>query len=107
MPHDETLARRLRDRLADLPAPDERRMFGGWCLMTRGNMICGVTGDAVLVRVGKAGMAAALALPDVGPMRMGTRTMGGFVTIHGEGDPDSLDTLLAMARNVVASLPPK
>ena len=107
MAYDEGLAEEVRARLGDIAGLSERRMFGGLCFMDRGNMICGIAGDGLMMRVGKDGMDAALALPDVEPMEMGGRVMGGFVTIHGEGDPDSVTRLFETAREVAAALPPK
>lgn len=95
----------------DLAALDviEKRMFGGVAFMLDGNMLAGILGEAALYRVGKPGMAAALALPGVGPMQMGARTMGGYVSAGPDAlaDEDTRATLLSMARAFHATLPPK
>ena len=44
----------------------ERKMFGGLCLLEHGNMIAGIMGDDLLVRVGAEHKAAALTRPDAG-----------------------------------------
>lgn len=107
MAYDEGLAEEVRARLHDIAGLSERRMFGGLCFMDRGNMICGIAGDGLMMRVGKDGMEEALTLPDVEPMEMGGRVMGGFVTIHGEGDGDAIARLFEMSRRLAAALPPK
>ncbi|APX25191.1 MAG: cold-shock protein [Rhodobacteraceae bacterium] len=109
MPHDEGLAELLREDLAEVAQLREIAMFGGLCFTTQGHMICGTFRDHVLYRVGKSAMATALALPHTDRMRMGARTMGGFVTL---GAPDVADDALrarltAMALDFVATLDPK
>ncbi len=78
------LAARLRAELAPLGAV-EKKMFGGTCFMLDGNMVAGTFGPDLLVRTGKDGYAAALAQPHAGPMKMGARTMQGFVVIAAAG----------------------
>lgn len=41
-------------------------------------MCCGVTGTALMVRVGVGDRAAVLARPHVRPMRLGARELSGF-----------------------------
>ena len=61
MAYDEGLAARVREVLgAREPAFEERKMFGGLAFVTRDGMPCGCVGDDLLVRVGKAGFAAAM-----------------------------------------------
>ncbi len=84
-------------------------MFGGLVFMVAGNMACGVIGDDLLVRVGRDGYGRAVALPFAGPLRMGDRTMGGFVVVDGEGvaEDDQLGTWVERGVALAASLPPK
>ena len=42
MPHDPHLAELMRDALASRPGISEKKMFGGYCWMLNGNMLCGV-----------------------------------------------------------------
>lgn len=108
MAHDEGLAEQLREDLAGHD-PREQKMFGGLCFMVRGHMVCGVLGSGALVRVGGPNMAAALALPGVGPMTMTGRQMTGFVEVTPEAiaEDATRGALLDMALGFVAGLPPK
>ena len=109
MPHDEGLAETVRADLDHLPDLREIRMFGGLCFPTAGHMVCGLTGDGGLYRVGKDGQEAALALPDVTPAIMGGRRMGSYVRAGPEAmaDDDTRASLTGMALRLVAALPPK
>jgi hypothetical protein len=61
MAYDEGLAARVREVLGERePAFEERKMFGGLAFVTRAGMPCGCVGDDLLVRVGRAGFAAAM-----------------------------------------------
>ena len=108
MAYDEGHLQLLRDDLAGLE-PEEKRMFGGVCLMARGNMLCGVHKSGALFRVGKPGMAAALALPGVGHMEMTGRRMGGFVDAGADAleDDATRAALLRLTLAFHATLPPK
>ena len=56
-------------------------MVGGLSFAADGAMCCGVTGAALMVRVGRDGMEQALAQPHVRPMTLGRRTLSGFVCV--------------------------
>jgi TfoX/Sxy family transcriptional regulator of competence genes len=49
MAYDEGLATRIQELL---PHGQEKKMFGGWGLMHRGNLVVGVIGDDMIARVG-------------------------------------------------------
>jgi len=106
---DETLVARLRDELSAIPGFGERRMFGGVCFTLYGNMLCGVVGDEIMVRVGEHAYAAALERPHAREMDFTGRPMRGyvFVTAAGLRNKDPLREWIAMARNYVGSLPRK
>ena len=85
MAFDEKLAQRIRMALAGKRGVSERKMMGGICFMIAGNMCCGVTGSALMVRVGKDGTEAALAEPGARPLEFGGRRTGGFVLVDPPG----------------------
>ena len=68
MAYDETVADRVRRRLAKHPGLSERKMFGGLALMLNGNMCCGVIGTDLVLRLGDKEAARALAEPYTRPM---------------------------------------
>jgi len=105
----EELAERLRALLPPVHLR-EQKMFGTIAFMLNGNMLAAPMKDgALLLRVGKHGMAAALERPGASRMEMGTRSMGGFVVVSGDAleDDEALAEWLDIARAVVATLPPK
>lgn len=108
MAYDEVLAERLRDLLADSPAISERKMFGGLCLLEHGNMIAGVMGDDLIVRVGADQKAAALIRAGVREFDFTGRPMKGFVVVDGEHlDDEALAEWVEAGRKYAGSLPPK
>jgi TfoX N-terminal domain len=109
MAYDEALARRVRDALADAPGLAEKTMFGGVAFMLDGNMAVGVRGDDLMVRVGAAGAAGALALPHARQSLMGERTMKGWILVAPAGVADDADLRAWIARGAgfARSLPAK
>jgi hypothetical protein len=85
MAFDEKTAKRVRRALARKKNVVEKPLMGGLAFMVDGAMCCSVGKDSLLVRVGTAGRKAVLALPHVKPMRLGGRTMSGFVRVAPEG----------------------
>jgi len=107
MAFDEKLAERIRTALGSQRGITERKMMGGLCFMLAGNMCCGVTGDALMVRVGKDGYAAALAKPHVRPLEFAGRRPGGFVLVDLAGFSRSFVKWIQTGLDVAAALPKK
>lgn len=108
MAYDEAIAARVREYLRQGGHEVvEKKMFGGLCFMVRGHMCCGLTAEALMVRVGQAGYAAALDRPHARPMTFTGRPLGGFVYV----DPPGYKTDAALATwikhgiDLVATLP--
>jgi TfoX/Sxy family transcriptional regulator of competence genes len=78
------LVDRVRSMLAGR-VPAERKMFGGVCFMTNGNMVAGTFKGDLLVRVGKDGHAAAMQRPHTRPMEQAGRVAAGYVIVAAEG----------------------
>lgn len=103
-------AQMMRDDLSALDGLSEKKMFGGLGFMRDGHMLTGVMSQgALMYRVGKSRQDAALSLPGVAMMQGNGRVMGGFVTLQGDAlaDDDLRRTLLSMALENAAELPPK
>ena len=108
MPFDPHLAERMRGALRDRAGIDERKMFGGYCWMLHGNMLCGVEVGRYMFRVGKEQEAAALDRPGAAPMDITGRPMRGFVWVRGEhAEGAELEELIDLAARYVATLPAK
>lgn len=109
MGYDKTTAGRVRRILSGRPDVVEKRMVGGLSFMVNGSMCCGVTGTALMVRVGPEAHEWALAQPNVRPMEFGGRTLSGFVRVEPEGyETDAaLATWIQRGIDFVSTLPAK
>src|SRR5881392_3341810 len=67
MSYDEKAAERVRKALSGWRGVSEKKMFGGIAFMLNGAMCCGILKDDLIVRVGKALDAKALAQPHARP----------------------------------------
>ncbi len=54
MAYNDTLANRIRERLVDLPAVEEKQMMGGLVFMYNGKMCLGIIKDEMMCRVDPA-----------------------------------------------------
>ena len=86
----------------------QKKMFGGYCWMLNGNMLCGVEVGRFMFRVGRALEAEALARPGASPMDITGRPMKGFVWVRAEEANDTvLEDWIDLAVRYVGSLPAK
>jgi TfoX/Sxy family transcriptional regulator of competence genes len=108
MAYDKQLAERVRWVLVD-DGVTEREMFGGIAFMLHGNMVCGVGGDALMVRLGPELADEALQEPHTRPMEMKGRSMRGVVLVEPPGwdSDEALAGWIERARAFVGTLPPK
>jgi TfoX/Sxy family transcriptional regulator of competence genes len=109
MGYDERLAQRIHNALAGTPGLRQRRMFGGLCILVRGHMAAGIVDSTLMLRVGPAAYADALAQPHVRPMDFTGRPLAGMVYVDPPGivTGPALRRWLKVALAFVASLPPK
>jgi TfoX/Sxy family transcriptional regulator of competence genes len=109
MSYDGKLAERVRKVLAARGDVLERRMMGALCFMSRGHMCCGVTGSALMIRVGRTAYEQTLAEPYLKPMELGNRRATGFVLVDAgalQSDAALTDWILRAVR-FVSTLPLK
>jgi TfoX/Sxy family transcriptional regulator of competence genes len=85
------LLNRVRALLAGDDAVEEKRMVGGRSFLREGRLCCGVSGAGLVVRVGAAGMAWALAQPHVSAMAMRGRPLAAYVVVAPEGLSDDAE----------------
>lgn len=108
MPHDPHLADRMRRALSARSDIQERKMFGGYCWMLNGNMLCGVEVGRYMFRVGKDQEAEALRRPGAAPMDITGKPMKGFIWVSADkANGSALQGWIAFAENYVGQLPPK
>lgn len=108
MPFDPELVERMRDVLEAREGVVEKKMFGGYCWMLYGNMLCGVEVGRFMFRVGKAIEAEALARPGAAPMDITGKPMAGFVWVRAdETRGRRLHEWVELAASFVTTLPRK
>ena len=108
MPYDPELAERMRAALKVRPGMVEKKMFGGFCWMLNGNMLCGVEVGRFMFRVGKNLETQALRRTGASPMDITGRPMRGFVWVQAEhAKGKNLNLWLDLATQYVGSLPEK
>jgi len=108
MAYDEGLAERIRGLLGDVPAVNERKMFGGLSFMVQGNYACGVA-DTLVVRVGAENHDQAIAEPFTRIMDFTGRPMKGWIYVDPPGYQDDVDLAhwVRLGVEYARSLPPK
>lgn len=109
MAYNHAVADDIRARIGDHPGLTEKEMFGGVAFMVNGNMAIGVSGDELMVRVGKDAHDQAVALPGARIFDMGARQMRGWVAVAPEGfaADDDLEDWVDRGVAFAESLPPK
>ena len=110
MAHDEELADRIRVVLADEPAVEERRMFGGLAFLVGGHMAVAASGQGgLLVRVDPDEAPRLVDDAHVVPMEMRGRVMSGWLKVDGSAvaSDQSLRGWISRGVAVARSLPPK
>jgi hypothetical protein len=109
MAYSEAAAQRLRAELGTLPGLTEKKMFGGICFLLAGNMVCGVLGDDMIVRVGKAEYATSLAQPGARVFDFSGKPMAGWGMVAPAGYETADDRVrwVKLAGAFAGSLPAK
>ncbi len=103
MAYDEKLAERVRSILAEHRGVTERRLMGTLAFMVNGSMCCSVGSDGLLVRVDVEAREQLLKEAFVSPMKLGARTMKGFVRVALEGLRTRASVAKWIARGVAAA----
>lgn len=109
MAYDEALAERIRTHLTVVPGITEKKMFGGLCFLLHGNMVCGLTSEDFMARVGPDAYADSLARKHAKEMDFTGRPMKGmvFVDREGIGTKKSLASWIDPCVEFASSLPKK
>jgi TfoX/Sxy family transcriptional regulator of competence genes len=109
MVYDQTLADRAVAAVDELADITTRKMFGGFAIMWRGNMLVGVMGDGLMVRVGTDRYEELLAEPGAREMDFGGRSMRGMLYVAGSAvqSDEGLATWVQRCRDFAATLPAK
>jgi len=107
--YDPAAAQRVRQVLSGRSDVVEKKMVGGLSFLVNGNMCCGITGMALMVRVGAESRELALREPHVRPMLFAGRALSGFICIEPEGyaADDALASWVQQGLDFVSGLPAK
>jgi TfoX/Sxy family transcriptional regulator of competence genes len=107
--YDPEAAERVRRLLSGRDDVVEKKMVGGLSFLVNGNMCCGVTGTALMVRVGADGREQALREPHVRPMQLAGRARSGFISVEPAGfaADDALARWVQRGVDFVSGLPVK
>ena len=109
MARDSGLEELVREHLGDRPGLSGKAMFGSWCWLLQGKLLCGANHEGVLVRLGKGNVQWALDLDGIVLFTSGTRPMAGWVLVAPEtfADDALARRLIDGALAFVEGLPPK
>jgi TfoX/Sxy family transcriptional regulator of competence genes len=109
MAYDEGLADRIRSQLGRQSGLSERKMFGGIGFMIGGNMVAGVSGDDLMLRIGPERHDEALSRPGARVFDMTGRPMKGWLLVSRSAvsTDDSLTSWLDDALDFARALPAK
>jgi TfoX/Sxy family transcriptional regulator of competence genes len=108
--HDEELADRLREQLAEEAGVTEKAMFGGLAFLVNGNMTVAASGrGGLMVRVGANAVDDVLSRSHVKQIEMRGRPMTGWIHVASEGvrTRRQLGPWVRRSLEFVRTLPPK
>lgn len=107
MAYDEELDERVME-IATAWGATRKKMFGGTGYLLNGNMMAGVHGERLILRLSADEETEALAQPHVGPFDLTRRPMAGWVQVDLSGlEGRHLEDWLERAWAFVQTLPPK
>jgi TfoX/Sxy family transcriptional regulator of competence genes len=109
MPYSTTLEDKIEDIIHQWDSIDKKKMFGGICYLTNGNMSFGVWKDYLIVRMGPNLAAEKLKHDHVRPFDITGKPMKGWVMVE-KGSWNKRDELtgwLDIGRSFALSLPKK
>jgi len=85
-----------------------KEMFGGVCYLLNGNIVCGVSKDYLILRLGEEAATRALQTPRVREFDITGRAMKGWIMVEEKACAGkALEAWLNKARAFVAGLPVK
>lgn len=108
MARDSGLEEVVHEYLEELQGLSGKAMFGSWCWLLSGNLVCCASQDGVMVRLGKGNTQWALAQDGITPFINGAREMPGWVLVVPEAFASDalarelIDAALSFARELPA-----
>lgn len=106
---DSTIERRIDALIADWGNLEKKKMFGGVCYLSGGNICFGIWGYELIVRTDPATAGRFLTQEHVRPFDVTGRPMKGWLMVAPGGWPtnDDLGRWLALGREFALTLPEK
>jgi TfoX/Sxy family transcriptional regulator of competence genes len=106
---DEELRQEVREHLGGMRDIEEKPMVGGTGFMWRGNLLCGVMGQDLLVRVAEDDYDRFVGEEGASPMVMGGRTGKRWILVSRSiiSRQPAMRVWIDRAKEFVGSLPPK
>jgi TfoX/Sxy family transcriptional regulator of competence genes len=104
---DEDLRRQVRQHLSEMSDIEEKPMVGGTGFMWRGNLLCGIMADSLLIHIAQADFKALVAEPGARAMVMGGRTARRWILVDKSivSDTPAMRTWIDRAAAFVGTLP--
>ena len=109
MSYDKAIENRIDSLISDWPNIEKKKMFGGICYLTNGNMCFGIWKEYLIVRMSPDTAEEKLRLPQVRPFDITGKPMKGWLMVAQEGwrsKPELCDWLV-IGRAFALSLPAK
>ena len=109
MSYDENLFMRISSLLRSTKGIEPKKMFGGICFMHKGNMLCGIDGRRLMVRVGPDQYDTVLEMKHAKVMDITGRPMKGFIFVDENGykTEKALNEWLHLGLNFTSTLSSK
>ncbi len=109
MPCNEEIDARIKKIVGAWENTSSRKMFGGVCHLLNGNMMGGVNGDYMILRLGQKRAERSLSLPHVRPFDMTGKPMKDWIMVEKKGfeTDEELTAWLEKAKQFTEALPPK
>ena len=109
MAYEEHVAERVREHLDALCGFSEKKMFGGLCFLLHGNMVAGVVGETLMLRVGPDQYEACLKEEFAREMDFTGKALRGMIFVDPEGfaEEPELVAWIERALRFVNTLPAK
>jgi len=109
MPYNEELDARIKKMVFRWKNTTDKKMFGGVCHLTNGNMFCGVHKDFLILRLGEETSREAMARKHVREFDITGKPMKGWVMVAPPGykNDKNLRDWLEKAKKFAKTLPAK
>jgi len=109
MAYDKSIEQRIDALIEQWPNMEKKKIFGGVCYLTRGNMCFGIWQEYLIVRTDPATAQQQMQKDCVRPFDVTGKPMKGWFMVASEGWPidSAMNEWLAMGRDFALTLPEK